>query len=408
MIVHRHVHRRDLMTALPHLLPHRALYSAFDVYPSSKGAATHIRQAARTLFDCAGGGLLYVLGHEQLPRYQREQSVEILRFGGLVSNYLHRALRYSDELSQVLRSGVKHHLEVAQFRDPWGGIPLIRESYGRYKTIYEVNGLPSIELPMAYPQIRRSTLSKIRVLEDECLARADYIVVPSTVIQNNLIKRGVPSNDITVIHNGCELNEGHPRPETAPQRYLLYFGAVQGWQGIDVLLQAFARLQDLTLIHLVICCSVKPRRARIYQKLATRLGVDGRVTWLFQLSKQELAPWVSNAYLTVAPLIACPRNLDQGCCPLKILESMGAGVPVIASDLPVVRELVKHREDGYLVAPDRPAELARGLRVLLDYPDFVDQMGTLAQAKIKEGFLWDHSNAKLRHLLKEFIIESCP
>ena len=388
---------------LPDLSPHRALYSAFDVYPSAKGAATHIKQAAQTVFDIAGGGLLYVLGNEHLPRYQREASIEILRFGGLVSNYLHRALLYSDELNQVLLSGVQDHLKVAQFRDPWGGIPLIRQSKGRYRTIYEVNGLPSIELPMAYPQITASTLKKISALEDECLAYADRIVVPSGVIRDNLTRRGVPSHHITVVHNGCELNEGHPRPETAPPKYMLYFGAVQAWQGIDVLLRALDRIRDISDLHLVICCSVKPRRARIYQKLAQRLGIDERVTWLFQLSKEELAPWVSNAYLTVAPLVECPRNLDQGCCPLKIIESMGAAVPVIASDLPVVRELVTHREDGYLVAPDRPAELARGLRVLLDYPEVVQQLGQRAQHKIKEGFLWRHSNDELRLILKQLM-----
>ena len=391
--------------ALPQLLPHRALYTAFDVYPSAKGAATHIQRAAQTIFDVAGGGLLYVLGHEHLPRYQREEHIEIVRFGGLVNNYLHRALRYSDELSRLLKSGVQDHLRVAQFRDPWGGIPIIRESQGRYKTIYEVNGLPSIELPMTYPHLSASTLRKISALEHECLAYADRIVTPSSVIRDHLMRRGVPASHITVVPNGCELNEGHPRPEDAPQKYLLYFGAIQAWQGIDILLHAMARLRDLSDLHLVICCSVKQKRARPYQKLAQRLGISERITWLFQLSKAELAPWVSNAYLTVAPLVECPRNLDQGCCPLKILESMGAGVPVIASNLPVVTALVSHREDGYLVAPDRPAELARGLRVLCDYPEVVHQLGRRAQDKIRDRFLWSHADAKLKQVLKSLGVE---
>ena len=121
MLIHQH----------PKLSHHRALYAAFDVYPSAKGAATHIQHAAKTVFDHAGGGLLYVLGNEQLPRYQRESSIEIIRFGGLVNNYLSRALGYSDELRQLLTSGVGAHLKIAQFRDPWGGIPILREAQGR-------------------------------------------------------------------------------------------------------------------------------------------------------------------------------------------------------------------------------------------------------------------------------------
>ena len=59
----------------------------------------------------------------------------------------------------------------------------------------------------------------------------------------------------------------------------------------------------------------------------------------------------------------------QGCAPLKILESMASGMPVVASDLPAVRELLADGEHGRLVAPDRPGELARAIRVLLDFPE---------------------------------------
>ena len=379
-------------------LPHRSLYTAFDVYPTSKGAATHIQHAAQTLFDGSEGGLLYVLGNEHLPRYQREGNIEILRFGGLISNYLHRALAFRTELSDLLEFGVRDHLEIVQFRDPWGGDPLIDDDQRNYRAVYEVNGLPSIELPMAYPSVQQGTLNKIKALEKKCMERADHIVVPSGIIRDNLVNGGVSSQKITVVPNGCELNEGHPRPELAAKQYLLYFGAIQAWQGIEVLLRAMASLKDHTQLQLVICCSVKQRRARGYQRLAERLGISEQVKWLFQLSKSELAPWVSNAYLTLAPLVECPRNLDQGCCPLKILESMGAGVPVLASDLPVVRELVTHREDGYLVNPDRPADLARSIRILLDYPDLVDEMGRRAQDKVKASFLWQHSNEQLMNV----------
>ena len=87
---------------------------------------------------------------------------------------------------------------------------------------------------------------------------------------------------------------------------------------------------------------------------------------------------------------------------------MGAGTPVIASDLPVVRELIAHREDGYLVTPDRPAELARAIRVLLDYPDVIQRLGQRAQDKIRERFLWRHSNDKLSHILHTLTAEPEP
>ena len=125
----------------------------------------------------------------------------------------------------------------------------------------------------------------------------------------------------------------------------------------------------------MICASVHPRRAKPYRRLAEKLEVAGRVRWEFALPDAELARWREHALLSLAPLRDCSRNVLQGCAPLKILESMAAGVPVVASDLPAVRELLTDGEHGRLVAPDRPGELARAIRVLLDHPEQRERMG---------------------------------
>ncbi len=125
----------------------------------------------------------------------------------------------------------------------------------------------------------------------------------------------------------------------------------------------------------MICASTHQRRAKPYRKLAERLGVADRVRWHHALPEAELACWREHALLSLAPLRDCSRNALQGCAPLKILESMAAGVPVVASDLPAVRELLTDGEHGRLIAPDRPGELARAIRVLLDHPERRARMG---------------------------------
>jgi glycosyltransferase involved in cell wall biosynthesis len=77
---------------------------------------------------------------------------------------------------------------------------------------------------------------------------------------------------------------------------------------------------------------------------------------------------------------------------------MASGTPVVASDLPVVRELMVDREHGRLVAADRPGELARAVRVALDYPDELAEMGARARARVRENFTWEASTAKLAHV----------
>lgn len=376
---------------------HPALYAAFDVYPSSKGAATHISHAARQLFDYFGGGLLYTLGDDDLPLYQPEGRVDILRYfetGEVFRNFLTRALAFRARVARA--AATCPELIVCQFRDPWGGMALLDEGTSPdrvaprgYRTVYEINGLPSIEMPLARPLLGAATLARLRQAERFCWNRADHIVTPSYTLRENLVRLGAPAERITVIPNGATVPARSPRPPAeAPGNYLLYFGALQSWQGVDTLLRAFATLTDHEDLRLVICSSVRMRQAKVYRRLARKLGLGERVLWKYRLRKPELARWISGARFTLAPLAENERNLDQGCSPLKILESMALGVPVLASDLPVVREIIRHRENGWLTRPDRPAELAREIRIMLAYPDEVKRLGAAARATIQRDFTW--------------------
>jgi glycosyltransferase involved in cell wall biosynthesis len=370
----------------------RSIYASFDRFPSPKGASTHIARFAPCLFEHCGSGLLYVLGDDTLPVHHVEGDIEILRYSRAVTNFLDRALSYRSHLRGVLDSAPD--LSIAQFRDPWSGVPLLARPH-RYATVYEVNALPSIELPHAFPGVAARTLEKVRADELFCLDHCDAIVTPSQTTRALLESLGVAPAKITVTPNGADCSEPASRPLAAPPSYVIYFGAMQSWQGVDTLLRAFARLADLD-VRLVICGARRSCDARRAERLALKLGVDSQIVWQWGLSSTELAPWVGNAAVSVAPLRECARNVTQGCAPLKILESMAKGVPVIASDLPPVRELICDGVEGRLVAPDRPAELARAIRVLLAYPARRAAMGQCGRARVQRDFSWESSLEKLR------------
>ncbi|HRH41643.1 MAG TPA: glycosyltransferase family 4 protein [Pyrinomonadaceae bacterium] len=374
----------------------KSIYSSFDVFPTRKGAAIHIDKFARALFEQFDGGLLYVLGNEQLPDYQIEDKVEIIRFNVPEQNYLRRALMFSENLSKLLDE-CEEGLQICHFRDIWSGLAILGRER-TYKTLFEVNGLPSIELLFLYSNIATETLEKIKAQEKLCLEQSDFIITPSHSIKQKALSYGIAENKVQVIPNGAFIKPKAEKPIDAPEKYLLYFGALQSWQGVDVLLRAFARLRDLEDLYLVICASNYSRRAKILTKLAEKLEVNDRIIWNFGLREEDLAPWRDNALLSVAPLTECSRNIEQGCAPLKILESMASGVPVIASDLPSVREIMTDREHGRLIQPDRFGELARVIRVLLQYPDKLAEMGANARQKIEKDFLWEHSIAKLKEI----------
>ena len=77
---------------------------------------------------------------------------------------------------------------------------------------------------------------------------------------------------------------------------------------------------------------------------------------------------------------------DYEGCPLSVLEAMAAGVPVVATAVGGVPELVGHGETGILVEPGRPEGLARGLDELLSDPARAEALGRAGRQRAKEHF----------------------
>ena len=376
----------------------RSLYGAFDRFPSAKGAATHIAHAAGVLFDTYAGGHLFVLGDETLPRVQqvhREAGpVTVFRSRWPHPSELARTQQHARALAAHLARH-RHTLELVHVRDPWSAVPATAHPERPWRTVFEVNGLPSVEMPVRYENVSAGTLDRVRALEDHALARADLFVTPSTVTRTLLQTRGIPAERIVWVPNGADVPDVQPeRPPDAPARYVLYFGAMQPWQGVGDAMRAMTRLTDLH-VKLVLVSSVREKKCRSLARLARRLGIADQVVWRYELPRVEVARWVAHAVATLAPLTRSPRNVVQGCCPLKVLESMAQGTPVVASDLPVVRDLMEHQVHGWLVPAERPAAMARGIRVLLDHPSLAHTLGMAGQQRIRDHFTWERATKAL-------------
>ena len=379
-----------------------SVYASFDTFPAPKGAAVHIGEFAPHLFNYTGSGLLLVLGDENTPRWQIEDNdVQIRRYITLEENYLQKAMDFSQFVYEEI-SALKGKIKIAHFRDPWSGLPIIDALEGtEAKFVYEVNALPSIEIPSRASSALSITLNKIREMEMKCLEKANAIVCPSFVIMSFLESLGVDANKISVIHNGARLSGiEHKKPEYAPDKYIIYIGAVQPWQGVESLLKAMTFLKDLTDLKLVFCASGTKPRIRFLQKLSEKMEIADKLIWNLRIGQCEVQDWLQGALISLAPLTECERNLVQGCCPIKIVESMAAGVPVIASNMPVTQELIEHNVTGWLIRPDRPSELARAIRVLLAHPETLERIAKAAKEKVITSLSWEKSLEQLTEVYK--------
>ncbi|MCA9959678.1 MAG: glycosyltransferase, partial [Anaerolineales bacterium] len=150
--------------------------------------------------------------------------------------------------------------DVVHVRSIWSGFPLaqVKSEYG-FKLLYEVNGLPSIEMKYHYPGLvgsqnnddgdivaRPSLLDKLKEQEIATLHAADAIVTPSQVTAAYITSLRVAADKITVIPNGFDeeqfgkSDEWPSEREQSPMPVILYVGTLADWQGLDVLLHALA------------------------------------------------------------------------------------------------------------------------------------------------------------------------
>ena len=374
---------------------YKSIYAAFDPYPSYKGSAIHIDKVTKILSAKFPSTLLLTLPGHLTKSFG--VGIDHYEFPLTADNFLKRAILFSSWVDEQLDN--QYNLHVGHFRDIWGGLPILKRKH--ITSIFEVNGLPSIELVNRYPHLSNDTIHKIRKLEDQCLHQSQLIICPSDTIQQHLIKRGVAAGKIHVITNGADIPERYPRPEKMPESYFVYFGALQHWQGVDVLLKSLQYLRDKPELKLVVCSSHKEKFSRPFQKLADKLEVREQVIWKRQLSKPLLHQVIQHAIGTVAPLTECSRNLEQGCSPLKIFESMACQTAIVASDIPVVREIIQPNIHGKLFRPDRPAELARCLRLLADYPILRQELANNAFIKLKSEYIWSKIEQQLSGIFEE-------
>ncbi|MEL6559431.1 MAG: glycosyltransferase [Bacteroidota bacterium] len=362
-----------------------AAYIAFDPYPSFKGSATHITEVWQTIKNVFGNCLLMTLSGTSpiLTDQWQPESPE--------GNYLTRGMGFSKQVNEKIAT--IDSLQFVQYRDIWGGLA-VSQNKNIYQ-VFEANGFPSIELKERYAILPKSTVQKIEALESICLYRANEVVCPSKVIAEHIMKRGVPGKKIHVIPNGTHIPTKLENVEGLPEQYVVYFGALQPWQGVSIAIKAMKYLDDLSNLKLVICSSHKEKLSKQLKKLISNADLEDQIVWFHQLPKNQLHYIIQNALISLAPLSECERNLEQGCSPLKIYESMACKTAIIASDIPVAREILTHNENAILIKPDRPAELARNIRMLIEQSDTRKKIAAAAYKKVLLVCSWEVSNQKL-------------
>ncbi|XLZ68506.1 glycosyltransferase family 4 protein [Massilia sp. SR12] len=189
---------------------------------------------------------------------------------------------------------------------------------------------------------------------------------------------------VTAIHNGVDAPDFRATALAPPAlggRVLLSVGRFDDIKGQDVLLTAFAELaaQDPQL-QLVLVGASGPLLPALRTQAAA-LGLAPRVHFLADLTHREVAGWMRQAELFILP----SRREAFG---MVLLEAGAFGVPVVASAVGGVPEVIRDGATGRLVPPGDAAALAQAMRAMLDAPQAARAMGQSLQRDVDQHFSW--------------------
>lgn len=380
--------------------PLTTAYLSFDVVPSHKGAAIHIESFVRALTQTTGTVDLVTVS----PTTDAHITVDWPQVTHTVlpavgKTLLDRVLDFRRHLQLWLQD---RQFDVIHVRSIFEGflIAYDKERFCR-QLIFEVNGLPSVELKYRYPRVAEDLelMHKIHAQEQICLEQADQIITPSTVTRDHLIRRGVPTDKIQVIPNGVDLSIFTYQPPRVAScletLQLLYFGTLSAWQGVDLAIEALDLYKRDFDAQLTIIGPARGKQIEALQKLARKLSVTNSIHIIPPVSQSELVHYMHQADAIVAPLKANDRNLVQGCCPLKVLEGMASGTPVITSDLPIVQDLGEADQHFLAVRPGSAKAIKDGMLQLRTNPDLRLNLARAARTQIEQYYTWEHAHHQL-------------
>jgi glycosyltransferase involved in cell wall biosynthesis len=232
---------------------------------------------------------------------------------------------------------------------------------------------------------------------------ASRVLTVSTPLKHVLMSIGVPKDQIVVMPNGVDPDRFHPligdaeiRRQYGLEKKLVvgFTGILRPWHGPELLAEAFHRIaQRHADLHLLIVGD-GPSRASLEQwfadrGLSTRLTVTGRV------------PHDAVRRLVAAMDIAVSPRATFYSSPMKILEYMAMGKPIVAPDMENIRDLLTHNKDGILFQPEDAASLTEALGRATDDASLRCRLGTNARKEIERHRTWLDNARRVIDLVQE-------
>jgi glycosyltransferase involved in cell wall biosynthesis len=311
-------------------------------------------------------------------------------------------LRYAAGLTATLRPAVLH--AASNYAN--AVIALALRDATRLPVVYEVRGFWEDTWLSRHTGTRDLKLSDryrlTRALETHCMKSADLVVTLGEAMRDEILERGVDPDKVIIVPNGVSEEFLRPLPDDQgklkaslgirPGEHVVgLVSSLVAHEGIGTLLEAVKILGDRGVRTRALIVGDGPERPAL-QRQAAALGIDAIFPGRVPMSQVR-------AYHAVLDAFVVPRTPDRVCqlvTPLKPVEAMASGLPVVVSGVRALSEIVNDKVTGLVSAPLDPAALADTLQTALDNPELRAELGANAREWVARDRTWAHNAARYR------------
>lgn len=236
------------------------------------------------------------------------------------------------------------------------------------------------------PIARRFVSRAFALFEGWACRRFDAIVAATPAIRE---KFSAVHGNVVNINNFPLLGELESDAAlSSTRRDVCYIGGISEMRGIRAIVSAMGMVKSQVRLKL---CGVFAE-----EKVSAEVRREGgwaRVDELGFLGRAGVRDVLSSCFAGLVTLRASPNFVDS--LPIKMFEYMSAGVPVIASDFPLWRNIVLTSGCGICVDPESPEEIARTIDLLAGDPALVREMGEKGRIAVRDRYNWSIEEGKL-------------
>lgn len=182
-----------------------------------------------------------------------------------------------------------------------------------------------------------------------------------------------------------------PKSSAAMPFTVGFVGSLKPWHGLDCLIEAFAQLRQTVPLARLLIVGDGPQRQALEQAIAKE-NLMPYVQWTGAVPPEQVPHWLGQMSVAVAPY---PASDNFYFSPLKVVEYMAAGLPVVASCIGQLPDIIDDRVTGILCLPGEPTALAQALERLWRSPQQRQQLGLAARDFVLKHHTWDRIAAQI-------------